>query len=136
MSEDLIGKLGRFTPSAAGIDRDAWLFRAGRASAPSPKWWRRSVGLLAVTQAVTLAAWLSRPAVGPVAGAPPAAAPATEPAEYEEPPPAPSGPLPPSSYLALARSDLTRPPRPDAGSGSSTTVHPTLTAGWRGGAIE
>ena len=135
MSEDLIGKLARFTPGATGIDRDEWLFRAGRASAPSPRWWKRAVGLLVATQALTLTVWLGRPTPAPVAVIPP---PSTVPAPTttDEPPPIPSDPLPASSYLILSRTDLTRSLPPDPGPASSTTVRPSLTAGWRGGPID
>lgn len=60
MSEDLsrdplVHKLARFTPTSAGIDRDAMLFAAGRASAPGPVKWKLLAGLLCLSQLVTIA---------------------------------------------------------------------------------
>ncbi len=96
-------KLSDLSPAA--VDRDALLFAAGRASAPSPRWWRRACGLLAVTQLVTLGLWLtSRP----------------QPTRVDEPLPAASPTLPapsppdPSSYLALLRTWDQPPASPPA----------------------
>src|SRR5437667_425569 len=38
--DPLLQNLARFTPATAGIDRDAMLFAAGRASAPKPYGWK------------------------------------------------------------------------------------------------
>jgi hypothetical protein len=64
MSEDmnrdpLIDKLSRLTPASAGIDREAILFAAGRASANSGRRWKILTAALALTQTATLALWLS-----------------------------------------------------------------------------
>ncbi|WP_088251769.1 hypothetical protein [Fimbriiglobus ruber] len=113
--------LARFTPTSTGIDRDALLFAAGRASArPARGWrsWRTVAGLLALSQTATLAAWFAstppaplpspvapdRDVVGPSLPAdPPVLAPTYTPE-----------PMDPSSYGALVRrweaDDLPPPP--------------------------
>lgn len=98
MSEELIGKLARFTPAA--VDRDAMLFAAGRASVRPSRSWKWATAVLAVSQAVTLAVWLWPAAPVPV------------PAPQE----APTPPEPPRSYatdpntlMALSHDPETRP---------------------------
>jgi hypothetical protein len=49
-------RLSRFTPNAAGLDRDAILFAAGRQSARTKWFWPTIAGLLAVSQAITFVA--------------------------------------------------------------------------------
>lgn len=113
--------------SPVPVDRDALLFVAGRASAPSPKWWKRSCGLLAATQLFTLGLFVVRQR--PVSQA---ASTPTLPGEIVPAiPPAPSQPLDPSSYLALLRNwDKPRPRTvtPDDGDDHDTRL---LTAGSR-----
>lgn len=121
----MFDKLGRFTPAAAGIDRDEWLFQAGRASVRPPRVWKWTAGLLAATQAATLAVWLAAPASpqpSPPAYAPPIAAQTAPPA------PAPPETPDPASYGLLARTlDLDAPPPTFA----SPRHVGTLTAGSR-----
>src|SRR5581483_231977 len=95
LTDPVARTLARFTPTAAGIDRDELLFAAGRASAPGPRWWKRATAALLVTQATTLTAWLR-----PAPDRPPA--PALAAPAAPEPPPAPA-PLPPNSYGAFVR---------------------------------
>ncbi len=77
MSEDLnrdplIDKLSRLTPASAGIDREAILFAAGRASASRAGRWKVAVLVLAVTQMATGGLWLtSDHAMQPVANSAP-----------------------------------------------------------------
>jgi hypothetical protein len=125
MSRDPLDKLARFTPAAGGLDRDELLFRAGRASARTPRGWKVAAGVLATTQAATLALWL-----GGGSGPPPTAPTAVAP----EAPPAPAYPAAdPSSYLALSRSwDGEPPTRPAPAGPSGDRPGPVLTAGWRG----
>ena len=80
-------RLGRFTPSALDLDRDAILFAAGRRAARGSWLWKAAAGLLAVSQAVTLVAlWPNPPAtVAPVAPTP-AVVPAPEPVLPPSPP--------------------------------------------------
>ena len=107
-------KLTALTPTA--VDREGLLFAAGRASAPSPRWWRRACGLLALTQSVTLVLWLGgRPTV-PVPPVPR--------------PPAASEPSPPdpSSYLVLLR---TWDQPPAVSPAATASDGPPLTAGSR-----
>lgn len=126
MSEDVIHKLTRFSPMATDLDRDVLLFRAGRASAPSARWWRIAVGILVATQVGTVALWLgfTRPA-------PPIAAPVQIPAvealdETVEPPPR-------NSYLILSRIDPDDPAFPGLADDLGPAIpRPPLTAGWRG----
>lgn len=131
MSEDVIAKLTRFTPTA-GFDRDELLFRAGRASAPSTRWWRVAAGLLAVTQVGTLAAWMLH-----IQSAPPITVPAAVEPIAVEPEAEPVEPPARNSYLILSRIDPDEPYRP-AGTDAATPTkpRPPLTAGWRGGPID
>lgn len=130
MSEDVIAKLTRFTPTAAGLDRDELLFRAGRASAPSARWWRVAAGVLAVTQIGTIAAWrLHAPAT-------PAVVPVVEPVAVE-PGAEPVEPPPRNSYLILSRIDPDEQYHPaDVGPNLPARPIRPLTAGWRGGPID
>jgi hypothetical protein len=82
MSEPILERLSRFTPDAGGLERDALLFAAGRASARPNRGWMTLASLLAGTQALSLALlWPhSSPSVGKstvsIAGVPaPSAAP-------------------------------------------------------------
>ncbi len=54
MSEPILERLSRFTPDAGGLDRDALLFAAGRASARPNRGWMTLASLLAGTQALSL----------------------------------------------------------------------------------
>ena len=79
MSEDVMGKLGSFTPAA--VDRDALLFAAGRASAKPARFWKLSAVVLAVSQCITLGLWFApKPETAPPTAPPPAAIPADDPA--------------------------------------------------------
>jgi hypothetical protein len=72
MSDDqVISRLSRFTPSF-GLDRDALLFAAGRASAPASRRWRALAGILAVSQLVVLAMLLWPRPLPPSSGPGPA----------------------------------------------------------------
>ncbi len=71
MSEPLAERLSRFTPDGAGLDRDALLFAAGRASARPNRRWQLLAGVLAACQVWTLAGlWMRAPTAQP---APPTA---------------------------------------------------------------
>jgi hypothetical protein len=54
MSEPLTDRLSRFTPDATGLDRDALLFAAGRASARPNHGWATVAVALAACQLLTL----------------------------------------------------------------------------------
>ena len=55
MSDDpLVRKLSLLTPNGTGLDRDALLFAAGRASARPNRRWIALVGALATSQLLTL----------------------------------------------------------------------------------
>lgn len=55
MSDDpFLERLSGFTPDAAGLDRDALLFAAGRASARPSRRWQALAGTLAACQLLTL----------------------------------------------------------------------------------
>lgn len=114
-------KLSALSPAA--VDRDALLFAAARAAAPSPRWWRLACGLLVVTQAMTLGLWL-----GERRGSTPPAEPLSPPAPLAAPS---SSPPDPSSYLVLARTwdDRRTPAAPDGGVEPQRS--PPLTAGSR-----
>jgi hypothetical protein len=114
-------RLARFTPNAAGLDRDALLFAAGHRSARGSRFWPVATALLAICQIVTLVAlWPSAPAetlvVAPV--------PATN------SPPEPITPAaPPSSDVWTARSDPDLFSSPPPTPGDFVTAGPPLTAG-------
>ena len=55
MSESFAERLSRFTPDGTGLDRDALLFAAGRASARPNRGWMAVAGALAASNAVMLA---------------------------------------------------------------------------------
>ena len=119
---DELTSLAKFTPSPA--DRNAILYAAGRASAPSRRPWQAAVAGLVLLQAATLVAWQLTPAPTP-AVAEPVPTPVVVPDE-----PRPWQPPDPSSYLALS-SHLDDPPPPlPSGSyappGKPLTVRSTL----------
>jgi hypothetical protein len=64
MSDALTRLLSRLTPDG-GVDRDALMYQAGRASVPSPARWKALAAALALTQAVTLLMLLARPGTLP-----------------------------------------------------------------------
>ena len=53
-------RLARFTPEAGGLDTAAILFLAGRASVRARRLWPALAGMLALSQALTLAVLFSR----------------------------------------------------------------------------
>jgi hypothetical protein len=63
MPESFAEHLSRFTPDGTGLDRDALLFAAGRASARPNRRWLALCGTLAASQLLTLAVlcWPSTP---------------------------------------------------------------------------
>jgi hypothetical protein len=75
MSEPLAERLSRFTPDGSGLDRDALLFAAGRASARPGRRWKAVAGVLAASQLLTLVfLWPRTPvAVPSVSPTPPVA---------------------------------------------------------------
>jgi hypothetical protein len=68
MSEPLAERLSRFTPNAAGLDRDALLFAAGRASVRPNRHWKILAAVLAASQLLTLVSlWPHTPTSSPPA---------------------------------------------------------------------
>jgi hypothetical protein len=65
MSDPLTDRLGRFTPDATGLDRDAILFAAGRGSVRPQHHWKTVAAVLALTQTLTLALLLPWPGSRP-----------------------------------------------------------------------
>ena len=62
MSEPLAERLSRFTPDGTGLNRDALLFAAGRASARPNRGWQLLAGVLAACQVLTLVGlWIRTP---------------------------------------------------------------------------
>jgi hypothetical protein len=61
MPEPLAERLSRFTPDGTGLDRDALLFAAGRASVRPRRAWPLLAALLAASQVLTLALLWPRP---------------------------------------------------------------------------
>jgi hypothetical protein len=128
--DPLLGKLARFTPAAAGLDRDALLFAAGRASAPAARGWKLAAAALALSQAATLAVLLAGPGVSP-RGSP---AVVTEPPLRGTDRPSSIEP-PPASYASLVRrwerGDL--PPVPPVA--DPVPPHPALSVAAGRGAV-
>ena len=115
MSRPVDELLSRFTPDGSGLDRDALLFAAGRASARPNRRWVVLAACLAVSQVVTLAALWPRPASPAPIPAPPDAAVPTSP----DPPTSPEGSLILRPRPGMGLEDLPRPTviddlRPDA----------------------
>lgn len=134
MSEDVIAKLGQFTPTS-GMDRDELLFQAGRASAPSSRGWKLAVGLLALGQLGTAASWLAWPRPEPVIVRVPVETP--PPTLIESADDVPIGAPGASSYFVMSRSvsnGMLPTPEPSGDTAAEPTV--VLTAGGRGGLIE
>ena len=74
MSEPFAERLSRFTPNGSGLDRDALLFAAGRASVRPGRRWRVVSGALAASQLLTLVfLWPHMPSAPSVVPAPPVA---------------------------------------------------------------
>ena len=119
---DELTHLAKFTPTP--VDRDAILYAAGRASAPSRRPWQAVCAGLLTLQAVAVAAWLASP-VTPPAFAEPVPVPVVVPEE-----PRPWQPPDPSSYLALRdHLDDPLPPMPSgsyAPPGKPLTVRSSL----------
>jgi len=88
MSEPTAERLSKFTPDATGLDRDALLFAAGRASVRPKRRWAALCGILAASQVATLTLlyWPApeappiRGVVTPVANAPGSPEPPSPPA--------------------------------------------------------
>ena len=131
----MIEKLSQFTPVTT-LKRDEMLFHAGRASVRTPRIWKWLVGGLALSQSLTLAAflWLT-PNTSPVA--PTTAVEATpllipETSSQTPPPLTPE----PSSYLELSRRMTDDGfPRSAPVPNETGPVSPPLTAGSRLGSI-
>ncbi len=59
MSDDpLIRQLSKFTPNSGGLDRDAVIFAAGKASGKPSCRWKALAGTLALSQVMTLGLFL------------------------------------------------------------------------------
>ncbi len=71
MPDEIIDRLSRFTPTAGGINRDALLFEAGRASVHPSRGWKVLATALVATQALSLALMLPHFAVDRPRGLPP-----------------------------------------------------------------
>jgi hypothetical protein len=108
MSRPIAELLSRFTPDGTGLDRDALLFAAGRASARPNRAWIVLTTCLALSQAFTLAALTFRSA-GPVQSAP--SRDAVVPAAPDVPPASPpaDGPLALWPRAGAGLDDVPRP---------------------------
>jgi hypothetical protein len=87
MPEDLAERLSRFTPDGSGLDRDALLFAAGRASVRPPRCWAAVAGALAACQVLTLILLWPRPSPPhrPLATTPPRSVVVREPSRPADP---------------------------------------------------
>jgi hypothetical protein len=61
MSEAFLDRLSQFTPNAGGLDRDALLFAAGRASARPGRGWIAFATVVTSTQVLSLVFLWARP---------------------------------------------------------------------------
>jgi hypothetical protein len=108
MSEPLAERLSRFTPDGSGLDRDALLFAAGRASVRPNRRWQTLAAVLAASQLLTLVC------LWPPTPAPPAPPVVVEsrPLDVspEEPAPAPGGEWTPRTALLSLDLDRSEPP--------------------------
>ena len=113
MSEP-IERLSRFTPDAAGLDRDALLFKAGRASARPNRRWQAICATLMTTQLLTLGLvfWPRSAVVLPERGAMPMPV-------VEAPREAPAAPYWQQRDLAIASDGNLPPPVLDEDPGPS-----------------
>src|SRR5436309_7303171 len=94
MTDPLGERLSRFTPDGTGLDRDAVLFAAGRASARPNRRWMALAGALAASQLLTLVVlWPQTAAHGPPVVSAPRPVPGP-PAADARPAPAPAPPAP------------------------------------------
>ncbi|HEV2971648.1 MAG TPA: hypothetical protein VGY55_16850 [Pirellulales bacterium] len=78
-NDPIVEQFLRFTPDPAGLDRDALLFAAGRASARPSRRWQALAGALAACQLLNLAVLWPRPS-------PPTPSATTELAAVDTPP--------------------------------------------------
>jgi hypothetical protein len=97
MSEPFLERLSRFTPDRGGLDRDALLVAAGRATARPNRGWIALSTALAVSQVLSLVLLWPRQ-TPPVAQLPPPAVPQPPPAPVE--PPIPESVDSPGLWLA------------------------------------
>jgi hypothetical protein len=107
MSEPLAERLSRFTPDATGLNRDALLFTAGRASARPSRRWQALAGVLAASQLLTLVSLWPRTQLSPSSVHPFVAESHTPPIATDEsvPEPLPEGML----RAGMLSMDLDRP---------------------------
>jgi hypothetical protein len=97
MSEPLAERLSRFTPDASGLNRDALLFAAGRASVRPSRHWQALAGVLAASQLLTLVCLWPRAPLAPSHETPFVASEAMLPSPKSEPAPKPD----PSEWRTL-----------------------------------
>jgi hypothetical protein len=100
MSDPVAARLSKFTPDASGLDRDALLYAAGRASVRPNRLWMALAGALASSQLLTLA-FLWFQATGPVIVPTPAPSPIVAPRSVTADQPSPSLAPDASSYWPL-----------------------------------
>lgn len=132
MRDPIAESLSRFTPSASGLDRDAILFAAGRASAQSNRGWMALAGVLASCQLFTLLFLWPRPTSVMNSSAVPVARTETEPALVDDikqhSPASPNtAELWTRNRQMLMTSDVELPP-PVASAGPMIPSDPPLTA--------
>ena len=122
--DSVTDRLARFTPSAAGLDRDALLFAAGRRSARGSRLWPAAAALLGVSQAVTLVLlWPKSPEPIVIAPVVPAVAPAPD---LTVPP----GSSSPEMWTAGSSPDVLVAPSAGRPGEVFVTSEPPLTAGF------
>lgn len=116
-------RLSRFTPNAAGLDRDAILFEAGRRSARTNRLWPALASLLVISNALTLFVLWPGP---PNAVAPPETSPQNSPDLVIPPASPPPGMWSAGSQPDVVFTDSTPSPGPFVSPGPTLTVGSSL----------
>jgi hypothetical protein len=108
MSEPLAERLSRFTPDGCGLDRDALLFAAGRASVRPQRRWQMLSGVLAACWLLTFVSlW---PRTPPSAAVPLASHPSMDRMPEEDPLPTPPRQWTPRTSLLSIDVENPEPP--------------------------
>ena len=140
--DPVFDRLARFSPDSTGLDPADVLFRAGRASARTPRGWKVAVVGLVISHVVTVLVLVRSnhptaptPEVAPTPVVVPL--PAPRPESLPEPAPGPTSPPSPWSYGAmLGVTDLDQLPTPSPTAGLTPDGPPLTPLSFRGQVTE